>query len=246
MAIAFGASLGSTTGGGASTKSLTSLSISGSNLAIIAVVRTENTARTVSSVVWDNGAGGASQSFTQLGSYLDLEAGNHRLSFWYLVNPTSTNSRILATISASDVMYLEAVYYTGVAQTSTFTTAVNSTDTASPGSASDTSDTDGSWHIAIGGSANAGMTPSTGATERVEVSNNTGIYDSNATVANTVSHTFNWTWGTGNAGWITAMMRPIVASGPANLKSLDGNLKANIKSIDGNLIANVKSFDGNS
>lgn len=35
-------------------------------------------------------------------------------------------------------------------------------------------------------------------------------------------------------------------AGPANLKSLDGNVKANIKSMNGNLIANVKSFDGNS
>lgn len=38
---------------------------------------------------------------------------------------------------------------------------------------------------------------------------------------------------------------PFSAGGPANLKSLDGNLKANIKSIDGNLIANVKSLDTN-
>lgn len=35
------------------------------------------------------------------------------------------------------------------------------------------------------------------------------------------------------------------ASGPANLKSLDTNLKANIKSINTNLIANVKTFDTN-
>jgi hypothetical protein len=33
------------------------------------------------------------------------------------------------------------------------------------------------------------------------------------------------------------------ASGPANLKSLNTNLKANIKSINGNLIANVKSLN---
>lgn len=35
------------------------------------------------------------------------------------------------------------------------------------------------------------------------------------------------------------------ASGPANLKSYNGNVIANIKSMNGNLIANVKSFDGN-
>lgn len=246
MAIALGASLGSVTGGGASSQSLTSLSISGSDLAIIAVVRTENTSRTVSSVVWDDGSGGSPQSFTQHGSYVDMEASNHRISFWYLLGPSTSNSRIIATISANDVMYLAAVYYSGVAQSSAFTTASTATDTSSPGSQADTSDRDGSWHVAVGGSANAGMTPSTDTTERVETSNNTGIYDSNATVANTVSHTFNWTWGGGNAGWITAMMKPPAsASGPTNLKSYDTNAKANIKSINTNLIANVKSLNTN-
>jgi len=42
-----------------------------------------------------------------------------------------------------------------------------------------------------------------------------------------------------------ASIRPPSASGPANLKSYDGNVKANIKSIMGNLIANVKSLSGN-
>ena len=37
----------------------------------------------------------------------------------------------------------------------------------------------------------------------------------------------------------------VTASGPANLKSLNTNLKANIKSINTNLIANVKSLDTN-
>ncbi len=46
-----------------------------------------------------------------------------------------------------------------------------------------------------------------------------------------------------NAG--NAISYTVSASGPANLKSLDGNLKANIKSVDGNLIANIKSIDGN-
>lgn len=35
------------------------------------------------------------------------------------------------------------------------------------------------------------------------------------------------------------------ASGPANLKSLDSNVKANIKSYNSNVIANIKSIDSN-
>jgi len=38
---------------------------------------------------------------------------------------------------------------------------------------------------------------------------------------------------------------PFAAAGPANLKSLDTNLKANIKSYNTNLIANVKSINTN-
>lgn len=38
---------------------------------------------------------------------------------------------------------------------------------------------------------------------------------------------------------------PIGSSGPANLKSLDTNLKANIKSYNTNLLANIKSIDTN-
>lgn len=38
---------------------------------------------------------------------------------------------------------------------------------------------------------------------------------------------------------------PFSAPGPANLKSLDGNLKDNIKSYNGNVLANVKSISGN-
>lgn len=47
-------------------------------------------------------------------------------------------------------------------------------------------------------------------------------------------------------GIVAASFAPsIPASGPANLKSYNTNLKANIKSIDGNLIANVKSLNTN-
>lgn len=40
-------------------------------------------------------------------------------------------------------------------------------------------------------------------------------------------------------------LRPFIASGPANLKSYNTNLKANIKTINTNVIANVKTLDTN-
>ncbi len=63
-----------------------------------------------------------------------------------------------------------------------------------------------------------------------------------------------YTDDSGNSNTLTPTNSPVFSSdvpalcavvGPANLKSLDGNLKANIKSFDGNLIANIKSIDGN-
>jgi hypothetical protein len=44
---------------------------------------------------------------------------------------------------------------------------------------------------------------------------------------------------------ITVYYTEAVASGPANLKSYNTNLKANIKSINTNLLANVKKLDTN-
>ncbi len=46
-------------------------------------------------------------------------------------------------------------------------------------------------------------------------------------------------------GVLMAIFNPAVASGPANLKSLNTNLKANVKSYDTNVIANIKSINTN-
>lgn len=73
-----------------------------------------------------------------------------------------------------------------------------------------------------------------------------GGLDSNGTVG-TGSQTLNFTMPVTQAiGAIVFSIKPVAsASGPANLKSYNTNLKANIKSIDTNLIANVKSLDTN-
>jgi hypothetical protein len=46
-------------------------------------------------------------------------------------------------------------------------------------------------------------------------------------------------------GGIAVEIKAATASGPANLKSLDTNVKSNIKSINTNLIANCKSYNTN-
>lgn len=209
MAIAFVAALGQVQGGGASTQSLTSLSITGTDIVILAAIRTETTSKTVSSLNWDDGSGGSAQSFAQIGGYQNAEAGNHRVSLWYLAGASTTNSRIIATISANDVMYLAATYYTGVKQSAIFTAAAEGSGTGTSQLA--TSDADGSWHVGVGISANGGFNLASGGLMR-QTLNSGGtagnLLDSNATVANTATNTFTWdTTGTPFA-WVTAMMRP--------------------------------------
>ena len=211
MAIAFGAALGTVNTGGVSSRSLTSLSVSGSNIVIIVGVRTETTSKTVSSLNWDDGSGGSAQAFTQLGTYKDAESNNHRMSLWYLANPNTSNSRIICTINANDTLGISAAYWTGVAQSSIFTTpSQGGPTTYSSQTQADTSDANGSWHIGASISGNGGWTMVQGTSRQIMPSTG-AIFDSNATVANGVGHTFEWSGGSTTA-WITAMMRPVATT----------------------------------
>lgn len=218
-AISFGGDLGGVgPTGGVTQRCLTGLTLTGAtpNGIILAGIRSENTNRTHTSIVLDDGAGGALQNFSMVtATYLDLEANNHRVSYWYLVNPTVTNTRICGNISASDVMSLGAVFYTGVAQTNVFTVANVILDANSPGNQVETSDTDGSWAVGLAESTNQGM--SVGANTLVRGYAGTGsqdeFVDGNVDVANAGTHTLNFTW-VGQAGWITAMMRPSTGEEP--------------------------------
>lgn len=219
MAIAFGASLGGTVQGGSSGVSLTSLTVSGSNLIILVAVRYNSASVTVSSLNWDNGSGGSAQAFTQLGSYALLDSSNARVSLWYLIGPNTSNSRVILTNSGSTDTYIASCYYTGVAQSSTFTTPTKTENTTNPTS-QDTSDANGSWHIGCASSGNGGITPDGNTTQRVEQSDNTQIADNNAAVNSGNSHTLGWTDG-GSTGAITAMMR--VASTTITLTAAQGS-----------------------
>lgn len=59
------------------------------------------------------------------------------------------------------------------------------------------------------------------------------------------SHFINFWSGVDSDGFVQVFGVELAASGPANLKSYNTNLKANIKSINTNLIANVKSLNTN-
>lgn len=213
MAIAYGASLGTVNTGGVSTQNLTSLSISGSDPLLVVGVRTETVTKTVTSAVWDDGSGGSSQSLTQLGTYKDAEAGNHRLSVWYLIAPNTSNSRVQVTINANDVLGISAAYYTGVDQSTPFNTvASGGPDSAGSWTQLITSDRDGSWGFIGAISGNAGLAFTTGTTRQALPGPNGFFADSNATIANAGTYTFAWNGGSTSA-WIAAMMRTTAGGG---------------------------------
>jgi hypothetical protein len=216
-AVAFGGALGSARTGGISTQCITGMTIAGSDRLFILTAYTE-TLKTLTNVFIDNGAGGGTQNLTQIGSYQDAEASNHRVSNWYVIAPSTSNTRVCVSLtSGTDVIDLGAVYYTGVDQVTPFTTAQQVNDNASPRNQQDTSDRDGSWQWGAFFSVSS-LTSITGGTSRQTAGLSTHVLiDSNATVASGATNTFDIVFG-GNSVTTSAMIRPVavaVAAAPA-------------------------------
>ncbi len=245
FAIAYNEDIGAA-GGNSTAPAITAVDVSGTDGCILNALEFENIV-TLTALVFDDGAGGGSQAFTIIGSALDVEAGNFRNYFHHLVNPTSgSGRRILGTVGTGP-WRIGASYYTGVDQTTATTDHQQNTDASTPAAQLNTSNANGSWQIGHANCPYGSLAISSGAVNRTQVSTAAGvgyIEDSDATVASGNTNTINWTFST-KMGWITAMLRPTPASGPANLKTYNTNVAANIKSIDTNLIANVKSLNTN-
>lgn len=189
-----------------------------------------------STVKWNT-----TESFTQ-GVKLQ-NPSNEWLYLYYLVNPTATTSTVAATFSSSagHAVILATCYngantptqfssttYTGTSVTETLTVSANS------------------WLVG-GAGAQRQVSAGTGTTLRQQdaANNNSGLGDSGGALA-AGSRSIVWTNASTTQVGLWCELPIAAASGPANLKSYDGNVKANVKSMNGNLIANVKSFDGNS
>lgn len=240
MAIAAESTLGNSTSVSANTLSLTNKTVSGTDRLLLVAVSggLQSSGVTVTSITY----GG--EALTQLGTYFNYASDGFRCSLWYKIAPkTDANQTLSVTISSTTYIAISAVNYTGVDQSTPFTTPTTTSDASSPAALTDTSDRDGSWQIAFIGGTNGSIAVSSGGTTRQ--THWAGYYlqtDSNATVANGVSNTLNFTYSGGGLG-MSAMMRPVVASA-SNVKSADGVLQAKIKSADGLAIANIKNSSG--
>lgn len=187
----------------------------------------------ISTVKWNT-----SETFTQ-GAKIQNPT-NEWVYLYYLVNPTATTSTISLTSSSNPVhSRMVASVYNGATTPTQFTTqtavaATSATDTLTVSA--------NSWLV---GSCGAQRDSTAGAGTIVRATpQSMALGDSNGALAGgSQSIVFNFSIVTQVSLWCEL---PVLASGPANLKSFDGNVKSNIKSISGNLIANIKSLDGNS
>jgi len=141
--------------------------------------------------------------------------------------------------------------YSGVKQSAPVQSSQVTTVTSNNSvSLTGTATTDGCWAMVVTGKNGACAVDSlTNITNRYNTSsaNSMVMGDSNDTLINGVGYTQTVTSSgcAQNHLLIQAIIEPETASGPANLKSLSGNLKANIKSRSGNALANIKSISGN-
>ncbi len=242
MAIAFDTA---TNGGNAGASSLTfSHTCTGSNLFLVVAVFDSND--TVTGVTYAGSAMTKAWVSTGLGE-----------SFWYKIAPASGANNVIVTKSAGTASVgAVASSYTGCNQSAIDSKAGNTANqTASPQTVSTTVVGSDCWTIGFSSYNNGtgGTATTVDKTRRVTQdwngsSNDDGliIADSNAIVgtgSQGITYTRHGT--TQNYQSNTLSIGGAVASGPANLKSLDTNVKANIKSYNTNLLANIKSIDTN-
>ena len=212
MAIAFGAGLGQVTGAAVSTVNIGSLQVNATDSMIVVGLQFETVTVDVSTLKYDDGAGGGEQSFTQIGTYQNVEAGNYRISLWRLVTPnTGSGRRIILTMTGNSNVNMGAAYWTGIDQTTPTNDPTNGNDTASPAATTNTSNIDGSWQMSLLFGA-ASLAVTSGGIKRWDIQNAADISflaDSNTTVANTVSNTINFSWNDGtDGGFVSCMIRP--------------------------------------
>ena len=256
FAIAFdAASNGQTNGfaeGGTGGNLSWSHTVTGSNPILIASIHS-------------NGAGGHTTEYTGA-SYnsvaMTLAGGSKILthastnsygSLWYLTGP-ATGSNTLATTGSPDLWEFNgcSVSYSGAAQSSqpdNIATA-GQTGNNSPKTMSLTTVADNCWLVmSVNNNFDGQMTASTGATKRAETANpyyEAALFDSNSAKTPAGSYSMTVTFGSNDrTSFILISISPYVAAtGPANLKTVNGLAKASVKTLEGLAIASTKTYNG--
>ena len=181
-------------------------------------------------------------AMTQIGTTLNFSAIGRFFYFWGLASPASGANNIVVTGGANQ--NAAATSISGYSSNSGF----NSGTTASnPMTVSVTTTVDSAFVVGFGAfisysSLGTGVSDVVGG-----VNGDANLRMIRSTSAKSPAGSFSMSVNlTGSllGGLIAVGINP-PATGPANLKSYNTNLKANIKSIDTNLIANIKSINTN-
>lgn len=213
-AISFDAEQGKANGAG-TTVTLSGITVTGDILVCMLLAEANGT--TVSAMTYSG------EAMTQLGTYVDIDDASQSHSVWYLTDPSPTASQsVSATITASTSWQIGCQSYDGVDQDTPFGTATTGGGAlADPLTIQRTSTLDGSWMLSSvqsGSGASATTIDSGGIARQETTPSGTEVslmFDSNTTVANTVTHdmVINWAGGGQKLGYIAAMLLPQGAGG---------------------------------
>ena len=170
---------------------------------------------------------------------------SRRTETWGLLNPAIGTHNIVVSGSPSEYsVWSMAVSYTGVLQSALPSEITSNTATAgSPFSLDLTSSVDGCWSY-MGSSSQATTTSSD--TLVAGLGDGRKVADSNGSIGNSgtnkvMSLTFT---GTPVTSANMLLIKPSIASGPANLKTILGLPTASAKTVNGLAIASVKTING--
>jgi hypothetical protein len=238
MALAFDNSKSQYNGSGATSHTI-AYTTSGSDRAVACSTRSYD-ANAVTGVTYN------AVSLTQTGGTTTL--GSDAVKYWYLINPATGSNNFVISLSSSRRLEFNAVSFTGAKQSAQPDAQAQTSGTSTTATNSVTTVADNSIIACFthGNGTSGSVTGGTNATLGSQVTDRCGNgYSGLITPAGSTTQVLNW-GGSGQWSFGQVSFSPVPASGPANLKSYNGNAVANIKSMFGNVIANVKSFDGNS
>jgi hypothetical protein len=226
---------------GSGTSATAALDVSGTDPCVVAAIWCWNAADTYVNTTY------AGTAMTELHSRT-LDSGTGRIVG--LKNPSTGTNNVQSNTSGNMQHWISCASYSGVDQTTPFPdTETDGTTTGSSATPNMTTSVTDSWVFCHARTPSKDMSAGTDTFERVQnpvSADSANLFDSNAARASG-SNNLQYTWtGSTTTYWIMGSIAPSAsASGPANLKSLDTNLKANIKSWNTNLIANIKSINTN-
>jgi hypothetical protein len=183
---------------------------------------------------------------TSLQNSTATPGGGRILALFSKTAPATGANNVVVTFSGGVYADAQSLSYTGADQTDMVDTSTIASATGNL-TISVITTADNCWLSSAGVNTTFGsVIAGTGTTSRSTIGS-IQVGDSNGAKTPAGSHSMQWTRASGTTAAVMVAIKPSTggASGPANLKSLDTNVKANISSYNTNPLANIKSINTN-